>query len=290
MEVGDLETSSHQNHTLCKYSYNQTLKPQESRRTPALTPFSTDPDFSYSTSLTNVPSTLHNRLRRRRRWKTTTTKTTPHFHCRSVGFAMGMKKRLSSSSTPSLPGEPSASSSAQRSPTNIDTLNSTPREEDDSSKRQPSSASTSRHSFLSRLSLPLPLRNRHSNVADFHIRPHEPHKKYSAGEHVRGSVILVVVKPIRITHLTVCLNGYVRVLKDPTVAAKSQALQSGGSERPQYHGNGFASLFRDEQVLSGDGRLDAGKYEFGFDLLFPSKGLPSSIDVSCSKNALRPPR
>lgn len=57
-------------------------------------------------------------------------------------------------------------------------------------------------------------------------------------------------------------------------------LPHGGSERPQYHGHGFATLFQDEQVLSGDGRLDAGRYEFGFDLVFPTKGLPSSIDVS----------
>ena len=106
-----------------------------------------------------------------------------------------------------------------------------------------------------------------------------------AGDHVRGSVILVVVKPVRITHLTVALSGYVRVHKDPALGAKAQSvtpslLPQGSSDQPQYHGNGFASLFQDEQVLSGDGRLDAGKYEFGFDLVFPSKGLPSSIDVS----------
>lgn len=106
-----------------------------------------------------------------------------------------------------------------------------------------------------------------------------------AGDHVRGSVILVIVKPVRITHLTVALSGYVRVHKDPALGAKAQSvtpslLPQGSSERPEFHGNGLASLFQDEQVLSGDGRLDAGKYEFGFDLVFPSKGLPSSIDVS----------
>jgi hypothetical protein len=56
-------------------------------------------------------------------------------------------------------------------------------------------------------------------------------------------------------------------------------VQNGSSEAPQYHGNGLASLFQDEQVLSGEGRLEPGKYEFGYDLLFPSKELPSSIDV-----------
>lgn len=57
------------------------------------------------------------------------------------------------------------------------------------------------------------------------------------------------------------------------------ALPRGGNAGPQYHGNGLASLFQDEQVLSGDGRLEPGKYDFGFDLVFPEQGLPSSIDV-----------
>ena len=94
----------------------------------------------------------------------------------------------------------------------------------------------------------------------------------------------MVVKPVRITHLVVTLHGFVRVLRDPAGAAKVRNTvtlpQGGSSSRPQYHGNGFASLFQDEQVLSGEGRLDPGRYEFGFDLVFPDKGLPSSIDVS----------
>jgi hypothetical protein len=148
-----------------------------------------------------------------------------------------------------------------------------------------STTSSTRPRFLSRLSLPLslPLRNRNRNVADFHIRAEEPHRRYSAGDNVRGAVVIVIVKPVRITHLTVSLHGYVRVLKDPTSVAKAQGNivlpQNGDSARPRYHGNGLASLFQDEQVLSGEGRLEPGRYEFGFDLLFPDKGLPSSIDV-----------
>ncbi|KJZ73527.1 hypothetical protein HIM_07083 [Hirsutella minnesotensis 3608] len=142
----------------------------------------------------------------------------------------------------------------------------------------------SRPSLLSRITLPLPLplRNRNRNVADFHIRCDDPYRKYSAGDSVRGSVILAVVKPLRITHLVVSLHGHVRVLKDPTAAAKAQHATAippaGASSRPQYHGNGLASLFQDEQVLSGEGRLEPGKYEFGFDLVFPNSNLPSSID------------
>ncbi|KAJ4130933.1 ph-response sensor protein [Fusarium equiseti] len=147
-----------------------------------------------------------------------------------------------------------------------------------------SANSSTRPGFLSRFSLPLslPLRNRNRNVTDFHIRAEEPHRRYSAGDNVRGAVVIVIVKPIRITHLTVSLHGYVRVLKDPTSVAKAQGTivlpQNGDAARPRYHGNGLASLFQDEQVLSGEGRLEPGRYEFGFDLLFPDKGLPSSID------------
>lgn len=89
---------------------------------------------------------------------------------------------------------------------------------------------------------------------------------------------------MRYTHLVVALHGFVRVLKDPAGSRKGRDItalpQGGNSSRPQYHGNGFASLFQDEQVLSGEGRLDPGRFEFRFDLVFPDKGLPSSIDVS----------
>ncbi|KAK0734051.1 hypothetical protein B0T26DRAFT_633002 [Lasiosphaeria miniovina] len=139
-------------------------------------------------------------------------------------------------------------------------------------------------SLLSRFGL-LPLRARARNVADFHIRPAEPHRKYGAGDHVQGAVILTVVKPVRITHLTVALHGYVRVYKNPNGSANDPVINPAEAPaaarhgtRLKYLGNGYASLFQDEQVLSSDGRLEPGRYEFNFDLLFPSKGLPSSID------------
>ncbi|PHH76506.1 hypothetical protein CDD82_3956 [Ophiocordyceps australis] len=140
---------------------------------------------------------------------------------------------------------------------------------------------STRASLLSRLSLPLRSRNR--NIVDFHIRCDEPYRKFSAGDSVRGCVVLVLVRPLRITHLVVCLHGFVRVLRDPVSMAKAHAAASppvavGPSLQPQYHGNGLASLFQDEQVLSGDGRLEPGRYEFGFHLIFPDAELPSSID------------
>lgn len=136
-------------------------------------------------------------------------------------------------------------------------------------------------SFLSRLASPLKSRNR--NLTDFHIKPLEPHRQYSPGDIVKGAVILRVVKPIRITHLTVCLHGFVRVFKNPNVANDPLPVDTGltasnNARKSQYFGNGHASLFQDEQTLCGDGRLDAGHYEFNFELEFPSKGLPTSID------------
>ncbi len=138
-------------------------------------------------------------------------------------------------------------------------------------------------SLLSRFALgSLPSRTR--NLVDFHIKPADPHRKYVAGDHVKGAVVLTIVKAVRITHLTVSLNGFVRVFKGPS-AANDPALRptefaaEGSSGRFRYLGNGHASLFRDEQVLSADGKLEPGRYEFCFDLMFPSTGLPSSIDV-----------
>lgn len=143
-------------------------------------------------------------------------------------------------------------------------------------------ASTGR-SLLSRLASPL--RSRTRNLADFHIRPSEPYRKYSPGDIVKGIVVLTVVKPIRITHLTVALHGFARVFKTPNAGGGAPPLDpaltsSSNSRKSQYLGNGHVSLFQDEVVLCGEGRLDAGVYEFEFELDFPKKGVPTSIDVS----------
>lgn len=135
-------------------------------------------------------------------------------------------------------------------------------------------------SLLSRLTQPV--RSRTRNLIDFHIRPLEPHRKYSPGDLVKGSVVLTVVKPIRITHLTVALHGFVRVYKHANGVGDHfdpSPIAPGSSTKSQYFGNGHASLFQDEQTLCGEGRLDVGVYEFNFELEFPKKGLPSSIDV-----------
>lgn len=127
-------------------------------------------------------------------------------------------------------------------------------------------------------------RSKTRHITDFHIRPVDPHRKYAKGDHVTGAVVLTVLRPIRITHLTVALHGFVKVFKSPNAAHEATIntaqIASGVTNRTRYLGNGLASLFQDEQVLSADGKLEAGRYEFNFDLVFPSKvNLPTSIDV-----------
>lgn len=123
------------------------------------------------------------------------------------------------------------------------------------------------------------------NVAEFSIHSDDEHKKYSPGDVVTGHVKLRVAKPVRITHMVVCLHGFVQVFKTPgspgeSFRANSAYLGTGrGKKSGEYFGNGFASLFEDEVVLCGDGRLGEGEYQFEFELEFPQRNLPSSIDV-----------
>ncbi|PGH30980.1 hypothetical protein GX50_06253 [[Emmonsia] crescens] len=124
--------------------------------------------------------------------------------------------------------------------------------------------------------------NRTRNISEFYIQLDEPYKAYFSGESVKGSVILKVVKPIRITHLVLCLHGYVKVYKTAVapgdVSGESGFLGPGrGRRNGEYLGNGFASLFEDEIVLCGDGRLVEGIYKFKFEMEFPAYRLPSSI-------------
>ncbi|KAF2134230.1 hypothetical protein P153DRAFT_372679 [Dothidotthia symphoricarpi CBS 119687] len=137
-------------------------------------------------------------------------------------------------------------------------------------------------SFLSRLKSPLSSKSR--NFTDFHIQSDDPHRQYTPGDIISGTVVIKVVKPLRITHLVVSLHGYAQVFKNPNAPGDgyktySATVGSGEGKRSgSYFGNGFASLFEDEVVLCGEGRLSEGVYHFNFELEFPSKGLPSSID------------
>jgi hypothetical protein len=139
----------------------------------------------------------------------------------------------------------------------------------------------SKKSIFSFLSNPLRSRGRNRNLADFYVQVDDPHRQYGGGDHVTGTVVLTIIKPIRITHLTVCLHGFVRVFKNAAQvnAVNPAVVPSNGSSSFRYYGNGHAQLFQDEQVLCGEGRLTARQWKFKYDLIFPPKDLPSSIDV-----------
>ena len=138
-------------------------------------------------------------------------------------------------------------------------------------------------SIISKLTAPFAARKR--NLAEYYIRAKEPHRQYSPGDRVEGSVVVTITKPIRITHIVVCLHGFVKVFSSAKSPGQNishdRGLIGGGSGRRgyEYFGDGFASLFENEVALCGEGRLEAGSFEFQFDLELPSKGIPSSIDV-----------
>ncbi|KAH8700284.1 pH response protein PalF [Talaromyces proteolyticus] len=125
--------------------------------------------------------------------------------------------------------------------------------------------------------------NRNRNISEFYVQPDDPWRSYFPGDIINGTVVLTVVKPIRITHLVVCLHGYVKVFKNTILPGEASPeigfLGPGRGRRAgEYMGNGFATLFEDELVLCGDGRLKQGIYKFKFELGLPPYNLPSSIN------------
>jgi hypothetical protein len=110
-------------------------------------------------------------------------------------------------------------------------------------------------SFLSRLKAPLSSKSR--NYTEFYLQSDDPHRQYAPGDVISGTVILRVIKPLRITHLVVSLHGYAQVFKNPNSpgdAYKNYASTVGsgkGKKTGGYFGNGFVSLFEDEVVLCG---------------------------------------
>ncbi|KAJ5090903.1 hypothetical protein N7532_009587 [Penicillium argentinense] len=155
------------------------------------------------------------------------------------------------------------------------------------SSNPPSKTSTSpvisrnSSSFLSKFRSPLGNRNR--SVTDYYIDLDDPWRSYFPGDVIKGTVIVTVVRPVRITHIVVCLHGYVKVFKNATPAGEAAPdlgfLGPGRGRRgAEYLGNGLATLFEDEVVLCGDGRLKEGIYKFRFEMGLPPYALPSSIN------------
>ncbi|KAB8218997.1 hypothetical protein BDV33DRAFT_117263 [Aspergillus novoparasiticus] len=147
---------------------------------------------------------------------------------------------------------------------------------------QPSSSPLGRNrsSLLHKFRSSLGQRNR--SLTDFYIEPDDPWRSYFPGDVIKGTVVLTVARPVRITHLVVCLHGYVKVFKN-TVPSGETAPDVGflgpgrGRRGAEYLGNGLATLFEDEVVLCGEGRLKEGIYKFRFEMVFPPYALPSSI-------------
>lgn len=131
-----------------------------------------------------------------------------------------------------------------------------------------------------------PTRSAHINA--FSIELDEPHRQHGPGDTVSGTVVLNVGRPLGVTHVVVCLYGYVEVFKNHQKGRASHRrnnvgrISGGGSKRwvAEYYGDGFASLFEEEIVLCGEGRLDPKLYHFKFEIDFPTDlDLPTSIDV-----------
>ena len=125
-------------------------------------------------------------------------------------------------------------------------------------------------------------------LSDWYIRPDEPHRQYAPGDVVKGAVVLTAVKPIRVTHLLVELHGGVRVFKGAGDRSARNGrdwsmLRTNGKivddDDDDDHRDGAESVMRDEVVLCGQGRFEPGTYHFHFELAFPDRALPSSIDV-----------
>ncbi|KAJ6161249.1 hypothetical protein N7470_004645 [Penicillium chermesinum] len=148
--------------------------------------------------------------------------------------------------------------------------------------------SESQYLFV-QISLPLGQRNR--SINDFYIEPDDPWRSYFPGDTIKGTVFLMVVRPVRITHLVICLHGYVKVFKNAVPAGEAPPdlgfLGPGRGRRgAEYMGNGLATLFEDEVVLCGDGRLKEGIYKFRFEMGLPPYSLPSSINVRNERESM----
>lgn len=152
-------------------------------------------------------------------------------------------------------------------------------------KRETSQRRTKHSSLLAKCTAPFASKQR--NPLEQDIRLDEPFRQYSSGDIVKGAVHMNVAKSQRITHLVIRLHGFVKVTHRAKLPGESisydEALMAVGKGRGrrgiEYFGNGFARLFEDEIVLCGEGRV-LGQYEFRFEIVLPSKGIPSAIDVS----------
>lgn len=114
------------------------------------------------------------------------------------------------------------------------------------------------------------------------VEPEDPFRVYSAGETVKGHIVLTVTKGFDITHLVVTLHGYAKVFKHQVTNGEGFSnndfvVNGKGSRGFEYYGSGLASLFQEEQILCGSGFLKKQVYKFAFELPFPAKSMPSTL-------------
>lgn len=132
-----------------------------------------------------------------------------------------------------------------------------------------------------------PFVSKQSSFVEQEIRFKEPYRQHSPGDIVKGVVHVNFPKALRITHLVLRLHGFVKVISRAQLPGEEikydeKFLAAGGGRGRrgmEYYGDGFAKLFEEDNVLCGEGRV-LGKYEFHFEMILPSKGLPTSINVS----------
>jgi len=165
--------------------------------------------------------------------------------------------------------------------------------------------------LLSRLAGSLGLSPKPAHLADFHILTTslDPSKRYAPSDVVRGKIHVHATRPMRITHITVQLLGFVKVFKNYNFPGGGESREAGypatmttggarsrqrrwlgrNAEGTNVGGNcggrtGFTPLFVEERVVCGDGRLPAKRLDFRFEIPFPAGPLPSSLDVSAPKH------
>lgn len=119
------------------------------------------------------------------------------------------------------------------------------------------------------------------------IKLDKPFRLYTPGDTIKGAIHVTFGKPLRITHLVIRLHGFIKVFNRAKLPGEElsydesrlTSANGGGRRGMEYFGNGYARLFDEEAVLCGEGRV-LGEYEFRFEMVLPSKNMPSSIDVS----------
>lgn len=118
------------------------------------------------------------------------------------------------------------------------------------------------------------------SFSDFNITTTEdPRPRYMPGDKLKGAVNLKIIKPTKLTHITVAFHGFVKVYRNPTAPGEGNPMEAALLKGSAAYGSGSALIFEQEKIVCGEGRLNVGRYCFGYEFRFPSSPLPSSLDV-----------